>query len=215
MSRNKFPEETRKLIIDVSLNLFLKNGYDHTSLQNIISGLGGLSKGAIYHHFKSKEEILDAVLHKVSASNHAYFNDLLGKKADTGLQTLKDIFAGVCVNPSVDEMVAIKNIVVQDPRFVIRQIEDSLQVVARCYIEPIIHEGIRDGSIKTEYPKQIAEVLMLLTNVWMNPLIIRSSEEDVCKKVDFIVYMLKSLGLDIIDDQLKQKFVEYIQMYCD
>ncbi len=64
MSRNKYPEETVNLIIDVSLKLFLEKGYENTSVQDIINGLGGLSKGAIYHHFKSKEDILAAVSDK-------------------------------------------------------------------------------------------------------------------------------------------------------
>ena len=57
MARNKYPEQTITKILDVSEKLFLENGYDNTSIQNIIDALGGLSKGAIYHHFRSKEEI--------------------------------------------------------------------------------------------------------------------------------------------------------------
>lgn len=62
MARNKYPEETLNQILTVSFNLFIEKGYEHTSIQDIINGLGGLTKGAIYHHFKSKEEILQAVI---------------------------------------------------------------------------------------------------------------------------------------------------------
>ena len=54
MARNKYPEETRNLIIDTAARLFVEKGYEHTSIQDIINNLGGLSKGAIYHHFKSR-----------------------------------------------------------------------------------------------------------------------------------------------------------------
>ncbi len=57
MARNKYPEETVKLILDVATYLFVEKGYDATSLQDIINETH-LSKGAIYHHFSSKEEIL-------------------------------------------------------------------------------------------------------------------------------------------------------------
>ena len=60
MARNKHPEETVNLILDVAFRLFMEKGYEHTSIQDIINQLGGLSKGAIYHHFKSKEDILIA-----------------------------------------------------------------------------------------------------------------------------------------------------------
>ena len=45
MARNKYPEETVKLILDVSTRLFSEKGYDDTSLQDIINETK-LSKGA-------------------------------------------------------------------------------------------------------------------------------------------------------------------------
>ncbi len=54
-------------ILDVALALFFEKGYDNTSIQDIIDGLGGLTKGAVYHHFKSKEDILSAALDRENA----------------------------------------------------------------------------------------------------------------------------------------------------
>ena len=53
MARNRNSHETRKKILEVSKNLFLEKGFDNTSIQDIIDGLGGLTKGVIYHHFES------------------------------------------------------------------------------------------------------------------------------------------------------------------
>ena len=49
MARNRNPEETRRKILEVSKDLFLEKGFDNTSIQDIIDGLGGLTKGVIYH----------------------------------------------------------------------------------------------------------------------------------------------------------------------
>ena len=70
MARNKYPEETVNLILETATRLFVQNGYERTSIQDIINNLGGLSKGAIYHHFKSKEEILIAVTNKTVSYTH-------------------------------------------------------------------------------------------------------------------------------------------------
>lgn len=71
MARNKHPEETVNLILDVAFRLFIEKVYEHTSIQDIIEQLGRLSKGAIYHHFKSKEDIMVAVTDRITAeSNH-------------------------------------------------------------------------------------------------------------------------------------------------
>ena len=52
---------------------FLKNGYEQTTIQDITDNLGGLTKGAIYHHFKSKEEIIDAVSDRMFFSNKSFW----------------------------------------------------------------------------------------------------------------------------------------------
>jgi len=51
---------TRALLIDAAGQLFAAHGYDRTSVDAIIRQ-AGVSKGAFYHHFSSKEEVLDAV----------------------------------------------------------------------------------------------------------------------------------------------------------
>ena len=68
MARNKYPEETVKLILDVATHLFVEKGYDATSLQDIINETN-LSKGAIYHHFSSKEEIFEAISYRIGEEN--------------------------------------------------------------------------------------------------------------------------------------------------
>ena len=66
MARNKHPEQTRNFILETAFRLFIEKGYERTSIQDIIDQLGGLSKGAIYHHFKSKEDILTAVCERMT-----------------------------------------------------------------------------------------------------------------------------------------------------
>ena len=51
------PVRTRRQILDSALYLFEKNGFDRTSLQEIVDR-AHLTKGALYHHFESKEDLL-------------------------------------------------------------------------------------------------------------------------------------------------------------
>ena len=65
MPRNKYPEKTVERILQTSYYLFTTRGYDNVSIQNIVDELGDITKGAIYHHFKSKDEILSAIFDKL------------------------------------------------------------------------------------------------------------------------------------------------------
>ena len=91
MARNKHPEETVNLILDVAFRLFMEKGYEHTSIQDIIDHLGGLSKGAIYHHFKSKEDILVAVTNKITEESNKMLDEVRDRKDLNGKEKLRTI----------------------------------------------------------------------------------------------------------------------------
>lgn len=61
------PQSTRQRILDIALNLFANLGYAGTSVADIAGELG-TSKAALYYHFKSKVEILDALLTEPTAA---------------------------------------------------------------------------------------------------------------------------------------------------
>ena len=102
MARNKYPEETVNLILDVAGRLFMEKGYEHTSIQDIIDNLGGLSKGAIYHHFKSKEEILDAVTDRIMEESNRKLTGIQERKDLNGIEKLRSLFKSSLCRPAQD-----------------------------------------------------------------------------------------------------------------
>ena len=77
----------------------------------------------------------------------------------------------------------------------------------------VIEEGIEDGSIQTDYPKQLAEVIMLLGNVWLNPMIYHCGPEEMIEKVKFYHIILQSFGINVIDDKVLAALEEYAAIY--
>ena len=60
-SRAVQAERTRQQILETAQRLFTELGYDATSLQMIADEMG-LTKAAVYYHFRAKNEILDAIM---------------------------------------------------------------------------------------------------------------------------------------------------------
>ena len=90
MGRNKYPEQTVEKIIITAARLF-SEGYEQTSIQDILDALK-LSKGGLYHHFKSKEEILEAVIQKRAQYVFDSFHELIrNTKAENAKEKLKKI----------------------------------------------------------------------------------------------------------------------------
>ena len=213
MARNKHPEETVSRILDVSFRLFMEKGYEHTSIQNIIDNLGGLSKGAIYHHFKSKEDILVAVTDRITGESNRMLTRIRDSQGLNGKDKLKTIFKESIMRSVQNELFTVAPDFHNNPKLLFSLIHDTMEEVAPRYIQPIIEEGIADGSIRTEYPKQFAELVILVANIWMNPMIFDDSEEDAYHKFMLFDQMMKGFGLDIVDEEMMKRLKELKLIY--
>ena len=209
MARNKYPEITVEKILDAAQRLFLEKGYDNTTIQDIVDELGGLTKGAVYHHFKSKEEIMDAVGDRMFRENNP-FEAVMGRKDLNGLEKLREM---VRVNQSdrarqdmnIQSMPILKN-----PRVLAGMIEANRKELTP-YFERLIEEGCRDGSIHTEYWKELAELIPLLTSLWLAPTVFPSTAEGMLKKFRFIREMMEKMGMPVIDDEIMKMAEEYFR----
>ena len=89
MARNKHPEVTEERILDVAQQLFLEKGYENTTIQDIVDELGDLSKGAIYHHFKSKEAILEELTNRDNNMQDDFNESVMNRTDLTALEKFR------------------------------------------------------------------------------------------------------------------------------
>ena len=61
----KEAEERKNEILDVAERLFGTKGFDNTSTSDILNEVG-IARGTLYYHFKSKEDILDAMIDRMT-----------------------------------------------------------------------------------------------------------------------------------------------------
>ena len=202
MSRNKYPEVTVEKILDVSQRLFYEKGYEKTSIQDIVNELGGLSKGAIYHHFKSKEDILCELEERIFKDNNP-FAVVEKEKNLNGLQKLKYVIELNQKNQAMYENSQITEQFVpllENPHILASTIQSNRKYLSPCF-RKLIQEGIDDGSIKTKYAKELSELLPLM-ELWMMPSVFPASDEEIKHKFEFLKNMFEKMGLPIFDENV-------------
>lgn len=215
MARNKHPEETVNLILETATRLFMEKGYEHTSIQDIINNLGGLSKGAIYHHFKSKEDILVAVTDKMTEESNRMLEKIRDCTGLTGKEKLRTIFKESINRADMDDLFTVAPDLSNNPRLLFSTFRDTVDNVAPDYILPIIEQGISDGSIQTDYPAELAELIILAANIWTNPMIFNNTMEEYYRKLMVFKQMMEGFGLDIVDDELMGRMRELASIYME
>lgn len=198
--RNKYPEITVEKILNVAQRLFLEKGYDNTTIQDIVDHLDGLSKGAVYHHFKSKEEIMDAVGDRMFLSNNPF--EAVRRRSD--LNALEKLREAIRLNQSDEartDMTIQAIPLTRNPRLLVEMIESNRRILTPYYLE-LLEEGSRDGSLHTEYAKEIAELLPLLTSLWLLPSVFPATTQEMKHKFYFLGEMLEKMGVPLMDDSI-------------
>ncbi len=209
MARNKYPEVTVEKILDVSQRLFLEKGYDNTTIQDIVDHLDGLTKGAVYHHFKSKEEIMDAVGDRMFAANNP-FEKVRGRSDLNGLQKLREAIRLNQSDADRTDMVIQSIPITRNPKLLVEMIESNLRILTPYYQE-LLEEGNKDGSIHTEYTREIAELMPLLTSLWLLPSVFPADKEGMKRKFRFLGEMLEKMGVPLMDDSIYALVEEFFE----
>ena len=202
MARNKYPEATVEKILEAAQRLFLEKGYENTTIQDIVDELGGLTKGAIYHHFKSKEDIICALSDQLFAPNNP-FAIVKQRKDLNALQKMREAVKLNQQNTQEKQLNIEALPLLKNPRILVEMIQSNHQQLTPLW-QDLLEEGIADGSIQTEYPKEMAELIPLLGDVWLYPNLFPATEEELVHRFFFFKEMLEKMGAPIIDDELAE-----------
>ena len=201
MARNKYPEVTEERILEAAQRLFLEKGYDRTTIQDIVNELGGLTKGAVYHHFKSKEEILDKVGDQLFFQNNP-FEAVKQRKDLNGLEKLREAVRLNQSDTSRTQLTIQMLPLRKNPHLLVEMIDSNRRVLTP-YVLELLEEGNRDGSLHTEYPKEIAELLPLLTSLWLMPAVFPATKAEMRRKFTFLEEMLDRIGVPLFDEGIR------------
>ena len=78
------------------------------------------------------------------------------------------------------------------------------------YVEPIIKEGIADGSIKEQDPKILAELFTVMFSFWISPVIFTCDAEYMEKKSVAAFTILEQFGLTLYDEEMEELGLAWI-----
>ena len=209
MTRTINPQKTIDNILSVSERLFLEKGYEKTTTQEIVNETG-LSKGTIFHHFKSKEDILAAVLDKHNDSTaqdmRRWLSEMEALTAKEKIVSLYGRFYDDAERTPLSKMALTS----RSPRLIIEDLRIWAKKISPIITE-IIKEGGHDGSIKTDFPEECAQLFNLLFCLWCDPVILACNAEGLHKRLLFVQHTMRLLGVDIASDVFIEKSMKFAE----
>jgi AcrR family transcriptional regulator len=147
--------DTRDQLIHAALVLFDTNGYPRTSVEDIVAK-AKVTKGAFYHHFGSKEEVLE-IIHNVYVESQIELCTRIISEDLNPREKLRELARATITN--LNQYRAHVSVYMQDRRFLTDQRKKNV-LEKRSEIDKlfnsIIEDGVRSGYFRTDVsPKLI------------------------------------------------------------
>ena len=197
----KQPEEWEKEILDAAKFLFLSKGYEETSVSDIMERAGG-AKGMFYRFFESKEKAMQALGDRMFLENNP-FEAVRARTDLNGLQKIREVLAMDRADGERETVNAQSVSILKDPRILAAAMEANRRVLTPLWFA-LIEEGRRDGSIQTEYARELSELLPLV-NFWLMPSVFPANAEEIMHKCKFVAKVLADMGLPVADKEMFER----------
>ena len=164
-------DSRKEEFLDLAEELFADLGYENTSVDRLTSGLG-VSKGAFYHHFRSKSALLDAALERWLLRAEAHLEEVLAGKAPA-TEKLRNFMLSLNAVKSENRESSL-----QVGKFLLQDANAILLGRMRCaagsrlvpLLTTIIEQGALEGEFQLENPQLVARI------VW-----------DICEAMDDVL----------------------------
>ena len=194
MRHEKRGDARKKEILDTAEQLFASNGFDNTSTNDIINAIG-IARGTLYHHFTSKEDILDSVIDRINDTLMRDAKKIAEDKQIPLLDRLTDSIRALNVDSRIGEEVLIQ---VHKPQNALlhQKMQEKLLSGIVPIIADLIEEGNSEGIFHSPYPKEAAEMLMIYSNIAFDEVAVMSPEVRIQKIHAFICHAERIMGTE-------------------
>ncbi len=178
----------REQIFDALEKLMNTVPFKDISVDSIASE-AGVAKGTVYYYFESKDEILDCLIERsYRRAIREYLNSISGDQ--TALGRIKQLFRSATAEDFGNRHNLIMSLHLNDDVI----LHKKLKSVAVQEIAPILtmllEQGVDEGSIQLEYPKESAEIIVSVLTVFIDDS--RSDVASFVKKLKIFANVLET-----------------------
>lgn len=188
-------DERKNEIIDTAARIFGQKGYDKSSVNDILNTIG-IAKGTFYHYFKSKEEVLDAVIGKATEMIEERVSEVAQNPALSPEDKLLGVFQAMQIENQMEEgfleeMHRPENALMHQKSLV------SIMNVLTPVLVEIVREGNEKGDFYSEYPEQYMQIFLASATTLLDDGIFELSPEKHAGVFQALITLLeKMLGVE-------------------
>ncbi len=195
MAVSKEYNERRNEILDVAGRLFGTKGYEKCTINDILHAVG-IAKGTFYYYFKSKEEVLDAIIDRV--------NQIIVSRAEKAASDpelplemkLFHIILSLSVESEVDHELMEGLHKPENALMHQKSINSMVTGIAPILIR-VVKEGISQGIFSSDFPEEYIHIFLASSLTLLDDGVFEFSEKEQQQILRALIALLeKMLGVE-------------------
>ena len=171
--------ERRSEIVKTARHLFQTKEYDKTTMQDVMDHLG-IAKGTIYHYFKSKEELLEAVIENIVDENIEHMQLVISEMKGNALEKISILIGTGSIAENNDKVLDHLH-QPGNTGMHTRLLAVALIKQAPLYAE-LIRQGREEGIFQTDAPLECAEFILSAIQFLTDSGIYPWTQEDLARR---------------------------------
>lgn len=153
----KKPTERKEEIVLAARSLFQTKKHEKVTIQDVMESLG-IAKGTVYHYFKSKEELLEAVVENIVNANIDHMKRLMQETTGTALEKIK--FLAKAGDISTQNAHILEDLHQPSNSAMHTRVLASMLTKQAVLYEQLIKQGCKEGIFNVDNPLECAEIML-------------------------------------------------------
>lgn len=189
----KTAQERKNEILDAAERLFAQKGYDGTSTNDILTAVG-IARGTLYHHFKSKEEIMDALIDRINTRLIEGARKISMDQSIPVIERLIRVIMALNIsNGGASSEAVMEHIHKPQNALMHQKIQKVIINDVTPILADIIREGIEQGLFDTPYPYECMEMLVAYASAVFDEDTVSMTEEQFLTRVQALLFNAERL----------------------
>ncbi|MBZ2126895.1 MULTISPECIES: TetR/AcrR family transcriptional regulator [Streptococcus] len=180
----------KEFILDVAEKMFIEQGFDQTSIAQILDATQ-IAKGTLYYYFTSKEEIMDAIIERWIERSFEQVRIWVEQKQLPILERLMGALASLNMQKDgqelLDHLHAPQNALLHEKtnQILLSKVPEILY--------PLFQEGFQTGEMQTTYPYETIEMMLTYSLQIFNSSFQTLDQAEKNHKIQAFIYLLEKI----------------------
>lgn len=186
----KDADQRKNEILDAAETLFTLKGFDRTSTNEILEAVG-IARGTLYYHFKSKEDIMDALIERHTSRLLKAAKDIAEDKGKPVYDRIIQSVRALKMNQSGNEV--LEHIHRPQNALMHQKVQKTILNGLTPILAGIIREGIEDNLFHTPYPYECVEMLVVYASTVFDGDMLDINQQEYVSRAQALIFNVERL----------------------